>query len=364
MDLDEQRIRLTAWLQTKHPEVTDLRVSELKAPSSGFSNETMLFEASWNHDGRAHRRGMVVRLQPTGPALFPTYDLDIQYRVMKALDERSVVPVPTMLWKEEDATILGAPFFVMERKEGQIPLDDPVFTMTGWVLDLSPERRARLCDNAAQVLADIHAIDWETLDLGFLTSPERGATPLDQLLVELGEFYDWVVEEQRNPVVEAALSWAHENRPTETEPVVLTWGDCRIGNMVFNEDLSVAAVLDWEMASLASPELDLGWWTFALRYFTEGIGAPLPEGFPTSEEFLARYEELTGHEVKHHAYYEILTGLRAAIITHRIALLSIKAGLLPEDSDMALNNGATQVLARLLELPSENRQPAQTFKRG
>ena len=62
---------------------------------------------------------------------------------------------------------------------------------------------------------------------------------------------------------------------------MLSWGDARIGNMMFGDDLAVNGVLDWEMVGLGSPDIELGWWLFILRHHTEGIGAPLPPGFPT-----------------------------------------------------------------------------------
>lgn len=134
--------------------------------------------------------------------------------------------------------------------------------------------------------------------------------------------------------------------------MVFSWGDARIGNMLFAGDLSVAGVLDWEMVGLGSPELDLAWWLFLLRHHTEGIGAPLPPGFPTTEETVARYQELTGHTVKHLHFYEAFSGLRLSILMVRAAHMMIAAGLMSPDAPMAFNNPASQLLAKTLDLPA------------
>jgi aminoglycoside phosphotransferase (APT) family kinase protein len=244
----------------------------------------------------------------------------------------------------------------MERLYGRVPTDDPPFTVTGWVLDLSPEQQAALCDNALQVLARIHAVDWRAAGLELLdrreSDPALPAPGLDQHLAHWENTFEWAAEGEPNPTVEAAFDWVRENRPTDDEPLVLNWGDARIGNMLFDDDMSVAGVLDWEMVSLGSPELELGWWLFLLRHHTEGIGAPLPPGFPDRDAVVARYEELTGHTVEHLHFYEVFAALRLAIIMHRAGNLMIGAGLLPPDAPMKLSNPASQLLATLAGLPA------------
>lgn len=133
---------------------------------------------------------------------------------------------------------------------------------------------------------------------------------------------------------------------------MLNWGDARVGNLIFDADLAVAAVLDWEMVALANRELELGWWLFLIRHHTEGIGLPLPEGIPDAAATIARYEELTGHRVRDIEYYEVFAGTRLAILMVRAAHMMIAAGLLPPEATMALNNPASQLVAKLLGLPA------------
>lgn len=352
-DREEIRESLRRWLNKKLPEASDLKVSALEAPStSGFSNQTIFFDAEWREGDNVCSERMVARLECEGHGLYLDYDIGNQYAVMAALEKQEGIAVPKMLWMEEDSSILGTRFFAMTRAEGRVPADDPPFTAEGWVLALAPEDRARLCDNGLRVLSLIHSLDPSTLGLEFLSRPRLGSTPLDQEIAYYKRYYEWAAEGHHYPTVEAGFRWVQTHRPTEPEPIVLNWGDARIGNMMFAPDMSVAAVFDWEMASFGSPEKDLGWWLFMHRHHTEGFGLPHPDGFPSREETIARYEELSGHVVRYAHFYEAFAALRGAVIMIRLARLMIDAGLLPADHGMAENNGSSRILAALLGLPA------------
>ncbi len=145
IDPQEAERALTRWLGTKLPGAEGITVSGVKIPSSsGLSAETVMFDASWRENGVEHNEGLVARVQPSGPAVFPSYHLDVEFQVMKALGEHTPVPVPRAFWQDDDPSVLGAPFLVMGRVDGRIPADDPPFTATGWVLDLTPGEQATL----------------------------------------------------------------------------------------------------------------------------------------------------------------------------------------------------------------------------
>ena len=129
---------------------------------------------------------------------------------------------------------------------------------------------------------------------------------------------------------------------------------------MFAEDLKVAGVLDWELAALASPEMDLAWWLFLLRHHTEGVGAPMPPGFPNAQATVQRYEQLTGYVPQHLDFYEVLAAPRLSVALVRAAKMMAEAGQLPADSPMAHTNPAAKLLAALLGLPIPTGQP-QTF---
>jgi aminoglycoside phosphotransferase (APT) family kinase protein len=347
---DPQEIKgeLQAWLQTQLPEATDVTIDNLDVPkASGLSNLTILFDASWTQGGESTTEQLVARVAPEGPAVFMQYDLVKEFRVMQALAERTSVPVPHARWVEDDPSVLGAQFLVMDRATGQIPSDDPPFTVEGWVLDLSADERRRLCESSLGVLADIHRADWRALGLDFLL-PEDGSDPFDADVELWKRVYDWARAGDTNATVEAGFRWLADNRPADDREPVLNWGDARVGNMMFAPDLTVNAVLDWEMVTLGSPEAEVGWWLLMMRHHTEGIGAPLPEGCLTHEEAIATYERLSGRTLENVDYYEVWAAVRLSVLMHRAGNLMIEFGLLPPDAPMKYNNPASQILARLI----------------
>jgi aminoglycoside phosphotransferase (APT) family kinase protein len=351
IDTDLAAKRLADYFSAKLPEAQDVTVTDVQVPGAGgLSNETVLFTATWREGGVEQTRGMVARVQPDGPGVFPEYDLRKEAAVIAALAEKSDVPVPGVYFFSEDPAVFGSPFLVMQRIDGRIPTDDPPFTATGWVLDLTPEQRRSMWHNSIDTLAQIHAVDWRALGLEFLDTPENHSG-LDAGLAQWRRTFEWAAEGEPNPTIEAALAWLDEHKPdSDTEDKVLNWGDARVGNIIFSDDLVAAGVLDWEMVVLASREQELGWWLFLMRHHTEGVGLPLPEGIPDRDDTIAYYERTTGHRLQNVDYYEVLAGTRLAILMVRAAHMMIAAGLLPPDSPMALSNPASQLVATLLGL--------------
>jgi aminoglycoside phosphotransferase (APT) family kinase protein len=348
--------RLARWLAEETALDGTLEVLGLQAPTgSGYSNETLMFDAVSRH---GQRTGLVARLHPTGPTLYPPIGLDRQRRILEILQDCPTVPSPRVVGGSDDPEILGAPFFIMERLDGRVPADDPPFTVAGWVVELSPDERSRLYDNGLAVLAALHRLDAGERGLGFLAYPELGATPIEQQITYYRDYYAWAMGDRPSPTIEAGFAWLDEHRPRESEPVVLSWGDSRLGNMVFGTDLAVLAVLDWDMATLGSPELDLGWWCFFDRLHTEGIGLPRPDGFPDRDAVVARYEEVSGHEVRHLSFYEPFAAFRGAVVAHRMFTMRIEAGQIPADSDLLVTNPALQLMAALMGLPSPSPKAA------
>jgi len=347
-DLDSARRQLTGWLAAQMPRAKDLHLSELSGPpSTGFSNETLLFDCAWSEDGTERRSGLVARIKATAFQVFPEYDVERQYRVMKVLGEKTDLPVPRVHGYEADESILGAPFFLMERIDGEVPSDSPPYHITGWVTEIQPEERARLWWSGVEVLARIHRLDWRSLGLGFLDMPGSGATALERQLDYYERYLRWASRREPAPAISTAFEWLRRHRPRGAEQMTLCWGDSRLGNMMFR-DFRCVAVLDWEMATLGSPEMDLAWWLFFDRHHSEGCDTPRLAGFPGRDETLARYRELTGFATDHVEYYEIFAAFRFAVIMVRVGQGLIAAGILPADSDFETNNTAINLLAKML----------------
>lgn len=352
-DLDADRTNLTSWLEERLPDARDLRVSDLVAPqSSGFSNDTLLFDLEYTQGGRAVRESLVVRIEPTGFQVFPEYDLGLQFRTMQML-AKTAVPVPRTYWIEaDDRDVLGGAFYVMGQVPGRVPTDQPPYHAGGWMTEATPAERAAIWWSGIETLAAIHALDYRALGFDFLARPELGPTPLDWQLAYYERFLAWAARDRPQPLPEAALRWLRAHQPSG-EPTVLCWGDARIGNIIF-DGTRPAAVLDWEMVTLGSPEMDLAWSIFLDRHHSEGLEVARLEGFPSYAESVARYEQLTGHHVRHLDYYQVLAGFRFAVIMIRIAQQMVTYGFMDDAGgrEFEVNNTVTRLLAKLLDLPA------------
>jgi aminoglycoside phosphotransferase (APT) family kinase protein len=349
-DLALTHRQLVPWLAKQLPAASELRVSDFDGSgTTGFSNDTLLFEASWKEAGRAHHERLVLRIEPSGMRVFPAYDLGLQFRILARL-EATAVPVPRPLWLEPDPEVLGAPFYVMERVEGRVPEDSPTYHMQGWLTETAPEERCAIWWSGVETLAEIHRLD--PLDLALLPAPEAPQSPLDAQLAAWRQYLTWVSggDAGRYPLSEAALAWLERHRPAGPEPVGLCWGDARMGNMIFRDGRCVA-VLDWEMAALGNPEQDLAWWLFFDEHHSAGVGAERLAGFPSREQTIARWGAITGIEPQHLDYYDLFACFRFSAVMARVGQQFREYGLMPAEADLDRNNTCTRMLeARLARL--------------
>jgi aminoglycoside phosphotransferase (APT) family kinase protein len=346
-DLEATRRRLAPWLRERLG-ADEVSLSELCGPSeTGFSSDTLMFEARARTGGDERLLRLVARLEPQGFNVFPSYDVRVQYRVLRAL-AGSGIPLPRARWLEEDAAVLGTRFYVMDRVDGRVPGDNPPYHVAGWVVELAPEDRARLWWSGLDALCRIHRVDWRARGLGFLEDRTRPGSPLEQQLQYYEEFFRWAVKEpERYPRILRAQAWLRENAP-DGEPLGLCWGDSRISNLVF-QGVECAAVLDWEMVRIGNPLQDVAWWVAIDRCLYEGVGAPRLAGLPGADETLARWSDATGLATDGFAYYELLGLMKFSVIIARIALQLQHYGLLPADSSFDVENLASSVLARALD---------------
>ena len=353
-DLELTAKQLSQWLQKRLPSARNLEVLGLAKPAAtGFSNDTLLFDLHWDETGKKRSKGYVVRIEPTGPGVFPEYDLSLQYNIMDILGKKTSIPVPAMLDIESDASVLGAAFYVMEKVEGRIPPDNPPYHSEGWLKEAPEAEQAKVWWSCLDTMVDIHKLDWKAMGMGFLECSSPGETHLTKQLNSLTSYYDWAARGIPNPTIEPALRWLVANKPEEPETPSILWGDSRIGNMIFREGECVA-VLDWEMAGLGDPEQDLAWWLFLDRHHSEGVEAPRIPGLPSHAETVARYEEKMGRSVEHLDYYEIFAATHFSAIMMRVAQQLVHFGFMPEENGLAFehNNVVTRLLAKSMGLPA------------
>jgi aminoglycoside phosphotransferase (APT) family kinase protein len=348
-DPEVTRARLTEWLAKQLPDASDVELSHVETPAQGFSNETAYFDASWTENGRDRKERMVARIQPRGYQLFLDNDVLFQWAMMHALRASGAVPVPPLYFSEPDADVLGAPFFIMGRVEGRVPQQLPPYHVHGWIFDeLSTDERERVWWNGIDALTAIHAIDWRT-NFGFLDEPGRGDLGLDRYLGWVEDWYAWANRGRSFELSDTAMRYLREHQPSDASLGVV-WGDACLGNLMFADDLSVAAVLDWEMATLGPGEADLGWWIFMDEMFSVGFDLPRLEGLPDRAATVAGYETRLGRRVNDIDYYRVLAGMRMAVVTIRSVDLQVEAGVLSSDTSMYTNGPASRALASALGL--------------
>jgi len=337
---DETRARLQAWLAgtlgpDSHPVVT-----ELSSPgSNGMSSETVLFTAGWDDHGVRSEHRLVARIEPPATAhpIFATYDLELQAKVMRLVAEHTAVPVPETLWYEPDPAPLGGPFFVMARVDGQVPPDVLPYTFgDNWVFDATEGERGALQESAVEALAGIHSITPARYDLGFLRPGPPGATSLERLVQRWKAYCAWVVKDAPSPLLASCFDWLEDHLPTEVGADALSWGDSRIGNMMFR-DHAVVAVLDWEMAAVAPPEVDLGWLCYLHRFFHDlatDLGGPGLPKMLRPVDVAASYARASGYAPVDLTWFVAFAAVRHGAIMRRVTERAILFGEAPRPEDV------------------------------
>ena len=309
-------------------------------PSGGLSSTSLLFEADWSSEGTPRRGAYVARMAPEQSAVpvFPSYDLPGQFRLIDQVSKRCGVPLPRLRWNQPDGEPLGTAFFVMDQVDGRVPLDNPPYVFGGWLLEAAPEERAHLERTSIKIVADLHAIPEPTDAFGWL-QPPAGTSALRWHVDQQYAYYRWALADDgiTIPIIERSLDWLERHWPGDAGPDVLSWGDSRIGNIIY-DGFTPAAVLDWEMAGLGPREIDVAWFIFLHRFFQD-----IAEFFevPGLPDFLRRsqverlYTEFSGHELRDMDFYLLYAALRHAIVMARIKRRMIHFGEdeVPDDID-------------------------------
>lgn len=338
------RAALAAWLGARTG-ARGVEVGELSIPGlSGFSNETLLFDATWDSGAGREHHSLVIRVEPSGHQVFPSTEFAEQVAVLRALGAEGSVPVPEVLWFEEDRSVLGDRFLVMPRVEGKVPADNPSYHADGWVTELTDAERTTMWMSALDTMAAVHRIDRVAVGLGWISS----VTPEEQLERDRA-YRAFAAGDDPYPIVDRAFDVLHATMPPPAAHPALCWGDSRIGNMIFGDDLSVAAVLDWEMVTAGDPVQDLAWNLLLDRHHHEAFEVSRLRGFPDRAATVARWEAASGRSAEHLDWYELLGAARYAAIMTRVLKLLDASGVFPGAAEMAYDQTGSQLLERLLD---------------
>ncbi|MET0179387.1 MAG: phosphotransferase family protein [Novosphingobium sp.] len=317
-DLDGLQRGLAAWVATRLPEARDLRVVNAAYPrGAGQSHETILFDLEWTEGGSARSLGCVLRIKPRSFTVFPDDLFEQQYRVMQAVE--GYVRVARVLWVEDDPSWFGAPFFVMEKIVGRVPVSVPPYRDSGWVAEATPAQRRLMWENGVEQLAAVQRVPLETVQ--FLAGPPGARDGLAQEFAKYERFVAWVQKDRPWPVLEAGLARLRSQWPGH-QPAGLVWGDARLGNLMFDDAFDVVAVMDWEQPSLGGALHDLAWWVVVSETM-HGKTADKPhlEGMGSREETIALWGRLTGIPTTDIEWYEDFARLKMSCTGVRLSAL-------------------------------------------
>jgi aminoglycoside phosphotransferase (APT) family kinase protein len=302
---------LASWLR---PRVAGLesaeRAPELLQFGRGFSNLTYL--------ARFGDRELVVRRAPPGVNIKSAHDMGREFRILSALAP-SWPKAPRPLAHCEDASVIGTPFYVMERVRGVILRAK---APEGLALDATTMRRAS--EATCDTLAEIHALDWKGVGLGDLGKPQGY---VERQVKGWAERY-LKARTDDVPQVERLGAWLEEHRPAETgeRGATIVHNDFKYDNVVLAPDLGrVVAVLDWEMATIGDPLMDLG---TALGYWIEPDDPPVfqvtvfgPTNRPgnlTRVEFAERWSKATGRDASNVLFYYAFALFKLAVVAQQL----------------------------------------------
>ncbi len=304
--------RLAAYLGERLPELAGpLAVEQFPR---GFSNLTYLL-----HCGRGDKEGdrqLVLRRPPFGAAVATAHDMGREHKILSRL--APVYPkAPRPLLYCDDPAVLGAPFYVMERVEG-------VILRPRMPSEMAPdaERMTAIADAFVATFAELHAVDYEAAGLADLGRPEGYVR---RQVEGWAKRYEGARTDDV-PALERVASWLAHSRPPESG-ASLVHNDFKYDNLVLDPgDWSrVVAVLDWEMATLGDPLMDLG---TTLGYWIEAGDPPelrsldlnpttLP-GNPTRRELVERYAAASGRDVGDAVFYYVYGLYKIAVIVQQI----------------------------------------------
>ena len=312
--------------------------------TNGMSSETLLLDATWTESGRRVTHEYVARVAPAAEdfPVFETYALEHQYEVMRRVAMLTDVPVPAVSHLEPTGSVLGTPFFLMDRVAGLIPPDVLPYNFgDNWLHDAPCPQQYRLQDHTIGVIASLHAIPDAASTFDFLDPGHPGETPLARNLARTRSWYEYAVRDVgRSRTAERGLAWleAHlaEAEAQCSGDTVLCWGDARIGNTIY-DDFTPVAVLDWEMASIGPRELDLSWLIFAHQVFesiTAVLELPGMPHFLREQDVLATYESFTGVAIGDLTWFHLYNAVQWCVVFMRTGARQIHFGEIERPDDI------------------------------
>ncbi|QOR68345.1 phosphotransferase family protein [Cytobacillus suaedae] len=302
------RTELEIFLREK---IESLPMGELEIEQFGAGHSNLTYQlriADWT---------AVLRRPPLGPVAPKAHDMNREFRILSELYKvYQAAPRPYVY--SEDESVVGSPFFIMERKHG-IVLD----TEFPDYITPTKDMCRQLSDIMVDELVKLHDIDFTQTGLTNMIQPEG--------FMER-QVHGWISRYERSKTdeireVEILKEWMVKNIPLSQTPTVIHY-DFKLNNAMFSEDLTrMVGLFDWEMSTVGDPLADLG---AAMSYWIQsdddemlkrGLGKPpvtVQEGFYTRDEFVGEYAKKSGRDVSSMNFYLTFAYFKLAVICQQI----------------------------------------------
>ncbi len=305
---------LTPWFSANVAPVSELRATII---GHGRSNLTYRIEAGG--------RSWVLRRQPLSHVLPTAHDMKREFRVISAL-QSTAVPVPKAIALCEDASVTGSPFYIMSYVDGLVPADPAVVAQR-----YDEPARRRIGEELIDTLVALHAIDPASVGLADFGKPQGFIER------QVRRFVDQLARSKQRelPELDDLARRLAASVPAHSDASIVH-GDYRLDNCILDAEGHIAAVLDWEMATLGDPLADLG---MQIMYWAGRGSAIAPEapgiasasvtglpGFMTRDEAIARYAECSGRNITNLDFYVVLAYFKLAVILEGIHARFLEGG--------------------------------------
>ena len=300
-------VKLKQFLQENH--LIGSIESELfvKQFTHGYSNLTYLLSIE--------NKEYVLRKPPIG-AIKRGHDMSREFKVQSAV-QKEFSKVPKMFAYTDDAAVLGSEFYIMEKVEGII-------------LNFKEAKKRAIPANDYKTIAntwldtftELHQLDYDAIGLTNLGKPEGY---VERQVTNWGKQYLKAATKDV-PSAEKVMQWMQENQPKNYQHCLIH-NDYKYDNVVFKDNSwkEITAVLDWEMATLGDPLMDLGtslgYWTLASDHDFVKQGIPSPtifEGNPMRSEIVASYAKKSGRDIHNMVFYYAFGLFKIAVIAQQI----------------------------------------------
>lgn len=281
-----------------------VKIEAFTQASGGWTDETYVFSVKT----KEQTTGLVLRKLKKGSLLSEERSLGQQFRLLDQLSRSTFLPVPKVYLLEEDESIIGGEFIVMEKLNGKSYVP---WSKEGRAFLTKASESTEIPKQFADHLITLHNLQYKEFGIqDILDEPAEGKGFIERKLAELEELY-LKYKIIYDPVMTDALEWLKKNQP-KAQRLSVIHGDYRTGNMLYDQQ-NISGILDWEAAEIGDPLMDVAY----ICAKANRMDSPLLCYLVDKQWFLHYYSEKTGLEVNERDlhYYEVLHQVRFLLLS-------------------------------------------------